>query len=223
MRKIGELSESAENYLKAIYRLSRNGEFIKPKILVDVLPYAASTITLILQRLASKGYVEYKKYRGVRLTEKGKIHAAKILRAHRIFEVFLYKKLHMDFVNVHAEACRAEHSLSTKVVDRLYHFLDKPKKCPHGNPIPMENLQAPILNDIPLIEAQEGIYIVTRISYETVSILQAIASIGIFPKRKIEIIQIDPKYGIIMVSIDGKNQTIPPSIARVVNVMKIEA
>ncbi len=216
------LSESAENYLKAIYRLSRNNEFIKPKVLMDVLPYASSTITIILQRLASKGYVEYRKYRGVRLTEKGKIHAAKILRAHRVFEVFLYQKLLMDIIDIHVEACKAEHALSTRVVDKLYEFLDKPKRCPHGNPIPTEDLETPKLNDTPLARAEKGMYVVTRISYETVDILRIAKNLGMIPGKRIRIIHLDPKHNVVILDVDGRSQTVPLSIARVINVVKIE-
>jgi len=215
------LSESAENYLKAIYRLSRDDEFIKPKLLAEVLPYASSTITLILQRLANKGYIEYRKYRGVRLTERGRTHAARILRAHRIFEVFLYSKLDMGFSEVHVEACKAEHALSAKVIDKLDVLLGKPQRCPHGNPIPTKQLSVERMEDLSLLEAGLGRYKVSRISYETVEILSIIERLKLYPGTNIDVLKINKKRGIVLVDIDGREQLIPIYLARVVSVEKI--
>ncbi len=211
------LSESAENYLKAIYRLSIGGEFVKPRILIELLSYAPSTVTLTLQRLAKRGYIEYVKYKGVRLTEEGCRIAARILRAHRVFEVFLYSKLGMDYVKVHSEACRAEHALSEETVQRLEEFLGHPKRCPHGNPIPPHG--AILEREIPLCMAKPGEYIVSRIAYETPTILLTTYRMGIIPGARMTLVSVDSRHRYVLLRTLKGEHTLISSIAKIVSVV----
>lgn len=214
-----ELSESAENYLKTIYRLmpSEKG-YVKPKFLAEFLTHAPSTLTITLQRLARKGYIEYVKYRGVRLTEKGITRVARILRAHRLCEVFLYYKLGQDFLAAHNEACRMEHVLSDDTVNKLESFLEYPEFCPHGNPIPDRNLKIVELKDISLLEAGLGKFIVSRIALESPEILALVMQIGIRPGAEVDILRVDKVNRVLIVRVEFREQIVPIRIARVVMV-----
>ena len=215
-----DLSESAENYLKAIYRLSSSDTIIKPKTLMEYIPHAPSTVTLILQRLAQKGYIEYQKYKGVRLTERGMRRAARVLRAHRLLEVFFFNFLKLDFVKVHIEACKAEHVFTSETIDNLEIFLNFPKKCPHGNPIPDKELRISILNDTPLISANRGTYYMSRVTYETEQVLDMLNKIKLFPGVMMEVIDINKKSNIVIIRANGKTQMLPFKIAKILNVSK---
>lgn len=212
------LSESGENYLKAIYRLSHGNTFIKPKTLIEYLPYAPSTTTLTLQSLAKRGYIEYQKYRGVRLTEKGIKKAAQVLRAHRLLEVLFFNYLGLDIVKTHVEACKAEHVFARDTISHLERFLNFPKKCPHGNDIPNENLEIPTPNDIPLTKASKGIYYVSRIAYETEQILGMLSQIGLIPGVMLEVITVDRKNKIVLIRTGEQTQILPFKIAKILNV-----
>lgn len=215
-----ELSESSENYLKAIYRLSETEKsFVKPRLLMKFLPYAPSTITITLQRLARKGYIVYEKYHGVRLTEKGRVQVAKILRRHRIFEVFLRSKLNLDLISTHSEACRVEHVLSDSTIDKLEEFLGYPELCPHGNPIPDRNLNIVSLDDEPLSFMDPGEYVLSRISFETPDILRKLINIGVVPNARIVLVSKIPKDTII-IRVGGREHEIPEYIARILRVKK---
>lgn len=217
---VGDLSESGENYLKAIYRLSLGNTFIKPKTLMEYIPHAPSTVTLILQKLARRGYIEYQKYKGVRLTEKGIKKAARVLRAHRLLEVLFFNYLGLDIVKTHVEACKAEHVFARDTINNLERFLNFPKKCPHGNDIPDENLETPTPNDIPLIKASKGIYYVSRIAYETEKILSMLSRVGLVPGIALEVITIDKKNKIVLIKTGGQVQMLPFRIAKILNVSR---
>jgi DtxR family Mn-dependent transcriptional regulator len=90
----------------------------------------------MLKKLAEKNLVNYKKYQGVSLTEKG-LHSAKmIVRKHRLWEVFLVDKLDFPWDEVHDIAEQLEHIKSEKLINKLDEFLNFPTEDPHGDPIP---------------------------------------------------------------------------------------
>jgi DtxR family Mn-dependent transcriptional regulator len=90
----------------------------------------------MLKKLAEKDLLNYKKYQGVSLTEKGNLSAKMIVRKHRLWEVFLVEKLHFSWDEVHDIAEQLEHIKSEKLVNKLDDFLGNPTEDPHGDPIP---------------------------------------------------------------------------------------
>lgn len=130
------LTNSEENYLKAIYNLERALGKVSTNMLAEKLETKASSITDMVKKLAKKKQVIYKKYQGVKLTEKGQKHALRIIRKHRLWETFLVNKLKFSWDEVHEIAEQLEHVNSEQLVDRLDNFLGNPKVDPHGDPIP---------------------------------------------------------------------------------------
>jgi DtxR family Mn-dependent transcriptional regulator len=96
----------------------------------------ASSVTDMMQKLADKKMLVYKKYKGVQLTEKGKKAAAYVVRKHRLWEVFLVDKLKFHWDEVHDIAEQMEHIKSVELIKRLDVFLGHPDFDPHGDPIP---------------------------------------------------------------------------------------
>jgi DtxR family transcriptional regulator, Mn-dependent transcriptional regulator len=94
------------------------------------------TATAMVKALAEAGLVRYEPRRGVRLTSGGTRLALRILRRHRLVELFLVKVLELDWAEVHEEAEALEHAVSEKVVERLDRLLGYPDTDPHGDPIP---------------------------------------------------------------------------------------
>lgn len=128
---------TAENYLKEIYKLSQRAENgVSTNALAERLDTKASSVTDMIKKLASKKLVNYKKYQGVTLTEKGQAIAVDIIRKHRLWEVFLVEHLGFGWDEVHEVAEELEHINSDTLVDRLDKFLGHPKYDPHGGPIP---------------------------------------------------------------------------------------
>lgn len=131
---------SEENYLKTIYHLSKEDDKgVSTNAIASKIETKASSVTDMLKKLAEKNLVEYKKYQGVKLTSSGRLNAARIVRKHRLWEVFLVEKLNFSWDEVHEVAEQLEHIRSKKLIRELDAFLQHPKVDPHGDPIPDEN------------------------------------------------------------------------------------
>ena len=104
------MTYSEEDYIKAIYHLSKDlKSFASTSAIAAQLDTKASSVTDMIQKLSDKKVVHYKKYQGVRLTEKGEIYAASIVRKHRLWEYFLVEKLNFSWDEVHDVAEELEH------------------------------------------------------------------------------------------------------------------
>lgn len=150
------MTYSEENYLKVIYHLSLvSPQGINTNAIAGMIEIKASSVTDMVKKLAEKELVNYQKYQGVTLTQKG-LHAAKmIVRKHRLWEVFLVEKLDFTWDEVHDVAEELEHIHSEKLINRLDEFLGFPKEDPHGDPIPdrygvMIKVEKQLLSEIPV-------------------------------------------------------------------------
>ncbi len=151
-----ENSFTEENYLKAIYKLSKRKEGgVSTNALAERMDTKASSVTDMLKRLSGKKLVDYQKYQGVTLTGKGMRVAVDIIRKHRLWEVFLVEHLGFGEHEVHEVAEQMEHVSSPLLTERLDKFLNHPKYDPHGGPIPDADGNFPVparvrLEDLPV-------------------------------------------------------------------------
>ena len=130
------MTRSEENYLKSIFHLAEDNTSVSTNALAKKMKIKASSATDMIKKLSEKGHVYYKKYKGVKLTKKGRLAATSIIRKHRLWEVFLVDKLGFSWDEVHEVAEQLEHIKSSKLTDELDSFLNYPKADPHGDPIP---------------------------------------------------------------------------------------
>jgi DtxR family Mn-dependent transcriptional regulator len=140
-------SLTVENYLKAALQIrQRTGAmWVSTGELASTLGVSPGTVTSMLKTLAEPrteatdprpALVHYKPYEGVRLTEAGEAIALRMLRRHRLIELFLVRTLDLTWDRVHEEAEHMEHAVSDFLVDRIDEFLGHPRWDPHGDPIP---------------------------------------------------------------------------------------
>jgi DtxR family Mn-dependent transcriptional regulator len=128
---------SEENYLKTIYHLTNlTDSEVSTNAIAEMMETKASSVTDMIRKLAEKGLVNYKKYQGVSLTDKGRLTAKMIVRKHRLWEVFLVEKLDFAWDEVHDIAEQLEHIKSEQLINKLDDFLGNPTEDPHGDPIP---------------------------------------------------------------------------------------
>ncbi len=126
-----------ENYLKAIFHLELESEGeVSTNAIAESMDTKPSSVTDMVQKLAEKNMLIYKRYKGAQLTEKGRKLAANVIRKHRLWEVFLVEKLHFHWDEVHDIAEQLEHIQSDELITRLDEFLGSPDFDPHGDPIP---------------------------------------------------------------------------------------
>ena len=186
------LTQSEENYLKAIYSLEeRHIGAISTNDLAEVMDTKASSVTDMIKRLSEKELVSYKKYQGCLLTDKGRQKALLTIRKHRLWEVFLVDKLEFRWDEVHDIAEELEHIDSDELINRLEDFLGRPKFDPHGDPIPTREGQIERREQVPLTELKtnETGY-VTGVKDSSKEFLQYLDTQGIELGNKLEVTDI---------------------------------
>ncbi|HMA37189.1 MAG TPA: metal-dependent transcriptional regulator [Chloroflexia bacterium] len=140
-------SATVEDYLKTIYLLQQEAQtggawlpghepLISTSALAERLDLAPASVTSMMGRLAHVELVTYTPYQGVRLTPQGEKMALRVVRRHRLLELYLAEKLGLSWDQVHAEAERLEHHISPTLEDRIAAALGNPQVDPHGHPIP---------------------------------------------------------------------------------------
>ncbi len=129
-------SLTEENYLKALLSLSDDSGEVNVAAISKRLGIKMPTVTSMMRKLAGKHLVDYKRYRPLRLTEKGKKEARLIIRRHRLTELFLVEKMGFGWEEVHEIAEQLEHIQAKEFFERMDTILGFPKIDPHGRPIP---------------------------------------------------------------------------------------
>jgi len=131
-----KVSQTKENYLKALYFLDQKGPDISISDLAKRLEVSKPTVNDMVKKLDKKGWIRYEKYKPLQLTKIGRKTAALILRKHRLTEMFLSSIMHFGWEEVHDIAEEIEHINSQKFFDRMDELLGFPTIDPHGSPIP---------------------------------------------------------------------------------------
>lgn len=203
------LSYTEENYLKAIYHLSKGGEeSVNTNALAEEVQTTAASANDMVKRLAQKKLVGYQKYKGATLLSGGKKAALNIVRKHRLWEVFLVEKLGFKWDEVHDIAEQLEHIKSPDLIKRLDAFLGYPTIDPHGDPIPNEEgimtktIKASI-SSVPI--NTHGI--VVAVNDDNTLLLQHLDSIGIKLGSKIVVKDRMEFDGSVSLTIDGNGAT----------------
>ena len=150
-------SQTQENYLKCIYKICEKFPAgASTNAIAEGLDTKAATVTDMLKKLAAQKLINYQKYQGVTLTNKGKKAALNIVRNHRLWEVFLVDKLNFNWNEVHEVAEQLEHIKSEELINRLDIFLGQPQFDPHGDPIPSKAGKMAQNKATPLNESKTG-------------------------------------------------------------------
>ena len=132
-----DLTQTEENYLKAIYKANeRTKQSANTNAIAKRMNTSAASVTDMMKKLANKNLIVYEKYKGARLSQEGSRRATQLIRKHRLWETFLVEKLNFSWEEVHEVAEELEHIRSEKLIAQLDAFLDYPKYDPHGDPIP---------------------------------------------------------------------------------------
>ena len=197
---------SIQEYLIAIYRLQTDQEPVTTTDLAAHLGLAPASITGMLQRLHSLGLVEHTPYQGATLTLAGRGEALRLLRIHRLWELFLTEVLGISWDEVHAEAHRLEHATSDRLADRLEDFLAQPKVDPHGQLIPSREGQIPARQSLPLSQVAAGQTVtLVEVPDNNADLLRYLGDLGLYPGVSIQVIAVAPFEGPFTIRI-GKNE-----------------
>ena len=129
-------SEQIENYLKNIYKLQESRRKVSTSLLSEQLRISAASVSEMVKKLSESGQLKYTPYRGVELTEQGRRKALRIIRRHRLWELFLVEVLKYPWDEIDEEAEKLEHMTSERLESRIDEILGYPSVDPHGDAIP---------------------------------------------------------------------------------------
>ena len=208
-------SPAIEDYLKTLYALERTGEGVSTSALAGRLRIQPASVTGMLKRLANMALVAYTPYSATTLTADGRRAALSVIRRHRLIERFLVDTLSLPWDEVHDEAHKLEHALSSKLVDRIEIFLEYPATCPHGSPIPtaegevVESEQI-LLADLPAEQSA----IVSEVDDEDAAFLRYASAWGLVPGAGIEVVDVAPFQGPITFRAAGRMRSAGSEVTR---------
>ena len=209
-------NQSTEDYIKGIYKLRKNGKCVSTSELARHLNISDASVTDMIKRLSARKLLHYIPYRGVELTEAGKKLAVKMMRRHRLWEMFLVQFLGYSWDEVHEEAEHLEHVTSDELEHRLDKLLAYPKVDPHGDPIPSANGEMDTRTYSMLSEFDHGDHaVIIRVS-DNPTILQHATKLGLTLGATVlikEKVQFD---GSMKVRVGNKDQFISKQLAEAI-------
>jgi DtxR family Mn-dependent transcriptional regulator len=208
------LSETAQDYLKEIYKLQTESGRAITSAIAERLGVAPPSVTSMLKKLAALGLVEHQPYHGAQLTKTGEKAAIEVIRHHRLLEQYLSETLGLPIEAVHAEADRLEHALSEDLEARIDESLGFPTHDPHGDPIPDAALNLPRPDLRVLAELEPGEHAtVRRVPDGDEQLLRYLSSLALLPGAAVELISAAPFGGPVTVASGGAEHAISLELA----------
>ena len=216
-------TRSDRELLKAVYRLTKDGSGAHTGALADALRLSPGTVTANVKRLAERKMLDHTPYRGVVLTGEGRREAVAAIRRHRIVERFLSDMLGYAWNEADRFAGAFEHELPQEVEDRLFVALHRPASCPHGFPIPDQDVTD--IPEMPPLYALEPGDVATvavpgSMDPEVVAFLD---TLGLRPGVQVEVREKHPFDGPLVLRVAGKDRTVGEKVANQIYVKKQSA
>ncbi|HEX8430191.1 MAG TPA: metal-dependent transcriptional regulator [Longimicrobium sp.] len=212
-------SQVVEDYLKAVWMLQQAESPVATSRIAERLSLTSAAVTAMVKRLAEQGLVRHEPYYGVRLTASGELAALRIIRRHRVLELFLVEKLGYDWDGVHEEADRLEHAASDELIERLARLLGEPDRDPHGNAIPtatgeVDMERYPALADLAPGECRR----ILEVEVEEPDQLRYLGSLNLRPGAEVELLGHSPFEGPVSVAVNGAATVISHALAQRIRV-----
>lgn len=196
-------SESVENYVKAIFKLTEHTDgAVTTTAVAQHLGVSAASTSGMLRRLHELGLVEHQPYRAAALTQRGSELALGVLRRHRLIELYLVKELDFTWDEVHTEAEVLEHAVSQRLLDRIAAKLGQPLRDPHGDPIPTADGRVISAQHQPLSTLAPGtVGTISRVSDADPALLRYLTERNIGLDDPVEVIERAPFGGPLLIRI----------------------
>jgi len=178
-----------EHALKAAYAFQNEGNAWHSVELARALGFPDALAENIAQALTASGWAEESEPGSMRLTEMGEARAVELIRAHRLWELYLVDREGMSLDAVHAEAHHREHEMTPEELEALDAELGYPAWDPHGHAIPASGSRVPVPAGRPLLEvAIPGSRLrIVRLDDEPVALLTQLVALGLKPGVEVEV------------------------------------
>jgi DtxR family transcriptional regulator, Mn-dependent transcriptional regulator len=198
-------SRAVQDYLKAIHSLDGADNLVSPMDIAECLQVRAPSVTGMLKRLAEAGWIEYEPRGGAKLTSLGVAEARRVIRRHRLVELFLTRVLGLDWSEVDAEAEALEHAISPRLEAAIAAHLGEPVEDPHGHPIPTREGDLERRNLKPLGTFQAGQRVVIReVLDDSPERLRRWQTLGLTPGATVSILSHHPLDDLFEVQVGGQ-------------------
>ena len=216
------LSRPDREALKAVYRLTKGGSGAHTGELAESLGVAPGTVTATVKRLAERGLLDHRPYRGVELTSAGRRAAVGAIRRHRIVERFLSDMLGYAWNEADRLAGAFEHDLPQEVEDRMFVALDRPATCPHGFPIPDPDVvEIPEMPPLYALEPGDVAEVAVPGSTEA-DVIAFLDTLGLRPGVRVAVKEKHPFDGPLVLTVEGQDRTVSQKVANQIFVTKEE-
>ena len=213
-----ELTETVENYLKAIFAITSHGGPGSTSAIAARLEVTAPSVTAMLHRLRDNGLVEQATWGHVALTEHGLEHARGVVRRHRLLETFLHRVLGVAWDEIHDEAEILEHHLSERLEGLIDAALGFPERDPHGDPIPRPLVEHEEHGETPLACSVQGDrFLVQRVNDSDSEALRHLASLGILPGVSLVVERCSSEAGPMQVRVGGQMSVISSPVVDLIH------
>jgi DtxR family transcriptional regulator, Mn-dependent transcriptional regulator len=208
-----------EDYLKAVWMLQQAESPVATSRIAERLGLTSAAVTAMVKRLAEQGLLRHEPYYGVRLTASGELAALRIIRRHRVLELFLVETLGYSWDSVHEEAERLEHAASDELIDRLARLLGEPDRDPHGNAIPtatgeVDRERYPALSDLPPGDSRR----ILEVEVEEPEQLRYLGQLNLRPGADVVVLEKSPFDGPVSISVNGAQAVISHQLAERIRV-----
>lgn len=212
------MTTNKEDYLKIIYKLMLDYEAeVNNKKIAEILNVSAASVSEMLRKLEADKYIYYTPYKEIRLTQEGLEIAQKLVRKHRLWEVFLTKMLGCSWSDVHDQAEKLEHMTSDVLYERLDKFLGHPDFCPHGYII---NAVETHSHYVKLNTLSVGDSAIVKRVHEDKELLDYLTYLGIGLNSIVTVMKIAPFKGALTLEINGRTEQISNMAASYILVEK---
>ena len=198
-------SQAVQDYLKAIHRLGGGEQMVSPNKIATEMAVKAPSVTGMLKRMAEAGWITYTPQTGAQLTVEGRAEALRVIRRHRLVELFLTRVLGLDWSEVDAEAEALEHAISPRLEQAIAQHLGEPLEDPHGHPIPTSTGELHHRNLCRVSEFRAGQTVVVReVQDDNPERLRHWQQLGLTPGATLQILTYEPLDDLFEVSVAGK-------------------
>lgn len=198
-------SQAVQDYLKAVHRLGGADHVVSPAEIAALLAVKAPSVTGMLKRLAEAGWVEYTSGSGAKLTDAGLKEARRVIRRHRLLELFLTKVLHLDWSEVDAEAEALEHAISPRLEQAIADHLGEPDEDPHGHPIPSSTGELTHRALKPLGDFKPGeVAVIREVADDNPARLRHWHTHGLVPGARVAVLAFQPLDDVYEVEVAGR-------------------
>lgn len=202
---VDQPSQAVQDYLKAIHRLGGGEQLVSPNKIATELGVKAPSVTGMLKRLAEAGWITYTPQTGAQLSAEGLAEALRVIRRHRLVELFLTRVLGLDWSEVDTEAEALEHAISPRLEQAIAQHLGEPLEDPHGHPIPSSTGELRHRNLCRVSEFRAGQTVIIREAQDdNPARLRHWRQLGLTPGATIQILTYEPLDDLFEVEVSGK-------------------